>query len=300
MTDLTDLTAAPGAPGRVPGAPGAAVRRHPGLLGAFRRKRVGYPERVALILIMIITVLLLAAPVIAPHGVKDIVAAPFLAPGGGHLFGTDSQGRDVASRIIFGLQASWFGALGVIVFGVIVGSIVGLIAGMAGGIVDTILMRLTDAALALPGTLVALMVVAALGPSLQNMLLAVAVTWWPWYARIVRGQTVAVMHLPHADAARLGGFSRTRMAVVHVLPGSIGPVLVAASMDVGSVLLVLAGLSFIGLGSPSPAAEIGSMSADGLTYLFNAPWIALAPAIALFVIAVLSNFAGDALRELAE
>jgi peptide/nickel transport system permease protein len=261
---------------------------------------VGYPERVALILIMIVTVLLLIAPLISPHGEKDVVGAPFAQPGGEFLFGTDSQGRDVFSRVLLGLRASWFGSIAVIAFGIVVGSVIGLIAGIAGGIVDAILMRLTDAALALPGTLVALMVVAALGPSLEHTLIAVAVTWWPWYARIVRGATQTIMHLPHADAARLGGFSRTRMALVHILPGSIGPVLIAASLDVGSVLLVLAGLSFIGLGSPAPAAEIGSMAANGLTFLFNAPWIALAPAIALFVLSLLANFAGDAARELAE
>jgi peptide/nickel transport system permease protein len=270
------------------------------LFRAFHRKRVGYPERVALIFVILFIVVLVFAPLISPHGETEVVGAPFATPGGDYLFGTDSQGRDVFSRVLLGLRASWFGSLAVVIFGVIVGSIVGLIAGMFGGIVDILLMRFTDAALALPGTLVALMVVAALGPSLEHTLLAVAVTWWPWYARIVRGSTRTIMQLPHADAARLGGFSRVRMAVVHVLPGSIGPVLVAASLDVGSVLLVLASLSFIGLGSPPPAAEIGGMAADGLTYLFNAPWMALAPAIALFVLSLLANFAGDALRELAE
>ncbi|WEO75801.1 ABC transporter permease [Cryobacterium sp. SO2] len=291
---------APLSAGLTPAERGAPPRRRFSLLNAFRRKNVGYPERVALVLIIVLTLVLVVAQWITPHGAKDIVGTPLTAPDGDFLLGTDSQGRDVFSRVLLGLQASWFGALGVIVFGVLVGGTIGLIAGMLGGIIDTVLMRLTDAALALPGTLVALMVVAALGPSLQNTLIAVAVTWWPWYARIVRGQTRTVMSLPHADAARLGGFSRTRMALVHVLPGSIGPILVAASLDVGSVLLVLAGLSFIGLGSASPAAEIGSMSADGLTFIFNAPWIALAPAVALFIVALLANFAGDALRELAD
>lgn len=290
----------PLAPGEIPGAGGVPPRRGIRLFSAFRRKRVGYPERIALVIVILLTVLLLVVPFFVPNAGKNIVGAPFTAPGGAHLFGTDSQGRDMLSRILVGLQASWFGSLAVIAFGVIVGGIVGLIAGVAGGWVDSVLMRITDAALALPGTLVAVLVVAALGPSLENTLIAVAVTWWPWYARIVRAQTQTVMHLPHADAARLGGFSAARRAFVHVLPGSFGPVLIAASLDVGSVLLVLAGLSFIGLGSPAPAAEIGSMSADGLTYLFNAPWIALAPAIALFVLSLLANFAGDALRELAD
>ncbi|WP_375425001.1 ABC transporter permease [uncultured Friedmanniella sp.] len=288
------LATTPGGPG-----PGPAPRRW-NALGALRRSRTGLPERIALTLVLLLTVLLLLAPLLAPHTAKAIVGDPFVAPGGRFWLGTDSQGRDVWSRVLVGLRVSWFGALAVIAIGAAVGSVIGLVAGMSGGVVDAVLMRLTDAALALPGTLVALMVVAALGPSLRNTLLAVAVTWWPWYARIVRGQTRTVMQLPHVDAARLGGFSPVRRALVHVLPGSLGPVLVAASMDVGSVLLVLAGLSFIGLGSPPPAAEIGSMSAGGLTYLFNAPWIALAPAVALFAVAVLANYAGDGLQDLVE
>lgn len=278
----------------------SAPRRRLPLLRGLRRARVGWPERVALVAVVVLTLLLLVVPPLLPHTARDIVGDPFVAPGGRFWLGTDSQGRDVFSRVLLGLRTSWFGAFAVILLGALVGGVIGLVAGISGGLVDTVLMRLTDAALALPGTLVALMVVAALGPSLRNTLLAVAVTWWPWYARIVRGQTRTVMQLPHVDAARLGGLSPVRRALVHVLPGSLGPVLVAASLDVGSVLLVLAGLSFIGLGSPAPAAEIGSMSANGLTYLFNAPWIALAPALALFAVAVLANFAGDGLQELAD
>ncbi len=275
-----------------------STRRRSWLSRAYRHRGIGHPERIAMVLVVAITLLLIAVPWVAPHTAKAIVGDPFTPPGAEFLLGTDSQGRDMFSRVLLGLRTSWFGAFAVIIFGAVVGGVIGLVAGMAGGAVDTILMRLTDAALALPGTLVALMVVAALGPSLRNTLLAVAVTWWPWYARIVRGQTRTVMQLPHVDAARLGGFSPIRRAVVHVLPGSVGPVLVAASLDVGSVLLVLAGLSFIGLGSPAPAAEIGSMSANGLTFLFNAPWIALAPAVALFVLSMIVNFAGDGLQEL--
>ncbi|MFD1713919.1 ABC transporter permease [Amnibacterium flavum] len=294
---MSRLASPSGAVDAVLTPPGRGIR---GFASSFRRRRVGIPERVALVAIVIITVALPFAPLLAPYGSTAVAGAPFTPPGIDHLLGTDSQGRDVFSRVLVGLGASWFGAIAVIAFGVVLGSIIGLIAGFAGGIVDTVLMRLTDAALALPATLVALVVVAALGPSLQNTLIAVAVTWWPWYARIVRGQTRAIMTMPHVDAARLGGFSRTRIALVHVLPGSIGTVLIAASLDVGAVLLVLATLSFIGLGSPSPAAEIGSMTADGLTYLLTAPWVALAPATALFVLALLANFAGDGLRELAE
>jgi peptide/nickel transport system permease protein len=270
------------------------------LLALGGRGHSGLLERVSFALVVVVTLLLPFAGLLAPHGERDIAGTPFSSPGSGHLLGTDSQGRDVFSRVLVGLEASWFGALGVIAFGLVVGSLVGIVAGMSGGIVDIVLMRLTDAALALPGTLVALLVVAALGPSFQHILIAVAVTWWPWYARIVRGQTRAIVTLPHVDAARSSGVPRRRVAAVHVLPGIVGSIVVAASLDVGGVLLALAGLSFIGLGAPPPAAEIGGMSAEGLTYLFNAPWIAIAPAAALFVVALLANFAGDHVRELVD
>jgi len=262
--------------------------------------KIGALERIALYATASVTVLLLVAPAWLWAGETDIVGSPFEPIFSLHILGTDDQGRDLLARTILGMRTSWFAALGVIGLGALIGGIIGLIAGFAGGKIDALLMRFTDAALAVPGPLVALAVVAAVGPGLRNTLLAVAATWWPWYARIVRGQVFSMMHRPHVEAARMGGIGRTRVAAVHVLPGTVGPVIVAASLDVGAVILVLAGLSFLGLGSPAPAAELGAMTARGLTYLFNAPWVAIAPATALFVLAVLANFAGDATRDLLE
>lgn len=254
----------------------------------------------ALGLLVLATIALAVAPALLGAGERDVVGDPFVGPGLDHLFGTDSQGRDMFARAILGARTSWFSAIAVVAVGAAIGSMVGLIAGFAGGIVDAVLMRLTDAALALPGPLVALAVVSALGTGLRNTLIAVAVTWWPWYARIVRGQVHALTHRPFVEAARLGGVGRIRRALLHVLPGTVGPVVVAISLDLGAVILVLAGLSFLGLGSPPPAAELGAMSSQGLTFLFNAWWIAVVPAAALFVLATLANFAGDAVRDLAE
>ncbi len=264
------------------------------------QRRLGRLERIALWITGVVTLLLIVAPWLLGPGETDIIGAPFERVLSGRLLGTDDQGRDLFARTVLGMRTSWFAALAVIGIGVLVGSLIGLIAGFAGGRVDSVLMRLTDAALALPGPLVALAVVAAVGPGLRNTLLAVAATWWPWYARIIRGQVHALVQRPHVESARMGGISRTRVALVHVLPGTVGPVVVAASLDIGALILVLAGLSFLGLGSPAPAAELGAMTARGLTYLFNAPWVALAPAAALFVLAVLANFAGDATRDLLE
>jgi peptide/nickel transport system permease protein len=265
-----------------------------------RTRGADRPGLVAMGLLLFGTVALAVAPALLGAGERDVVGDPFVGPGFDHLFGTDSQGRDMFARTILGARTSWFAAIAVVAVGAAIGSVVGLIAGFAGGIVDTVLMRVTDAALALPGPLVALAVVSALGTGLRNTLIAVAVTWWPWYARIVRGQVHALTHRPFVEAARLGGVGRIRRALLHVLPGTVGPVVVAISLDLGAVILVLAGLSFLGLGSPPPAAELGAMSSQGLTFLFNAWWIAVVPAAALFVLALLANFAGDAARDLAE
>ena len=146
----------------------------------------------------------------------------------------------------------------------------------------------------------AIAVIAALGPSLPHTLVAVGIVWWPWYARIVRGEVRAQAVRSHVDAARLAGVGRTRLALRHLLPGAFPAVLVTASLDVGSLVLILAGLSFIGLGSPPPAPELGAMAARGMPYLFGHPWIPLAPAIAVFLLAFAANLAGDGLRDLLE
>jgi peptide/nickel transport system permease protein len=202
--------------------------------------------------------------------------------------------------VLYGIRASWLSALAVIASGVLIGGLIGTVAGIAGGWLDTALMRFTDLFLALPAAVLVIAVVAALGPSLPHTLVAVAIVWWPWYARIVRGEVRAQAVRSHVDAARLAGVGRTRLAFRHLLPGAFPAVLVTASLDVGSLVLILAGLSFIGLGSPPPAPELGAMAARGMPYLFGHPWIPLAPAIAVFLLAFAANLAGDGLRDLLE
>jgi peptide/nickel transport system permease protein len=175
---------------------------------------------------------------------------------------------------------------------------VGLVAGASGGVTDTILMRTTDAFLALPAPVLAIAVVAALGPSFFHTLLAVAIVWWPFYARIVRGEVRALAARPSVDAARLAGVGRTRLWRKHLLPGALPTILITASLDVGGLLLTLAGLSFLGLGAPQPAPELGAMTAQGLTYLLSDWWVPVFPAIAVFFLAFVANIAGDSLRTL--
>ncbi len=253
-----------------------------------------YISFAALLAVVVVTVF---ATQIAPFNPTLPVGSPLTGPGVHHLFGTDEIGRDMFSRILVGARSSWWGAMAVIACGVITGGIVGLVAGTAGGIVDGFLMRITDLFMALPGPVLAVAVVAALGPSYPHTLLAISIVWWPLYARIVRGEVTRLRASPHIEAARVAGAGPARLAVRHLLPGTVPPVLVAATLDVGALVLMVAALSFLGLGAPAPAPELGSMSEHGLPYIFDAWWIAVLPAAAVAVLVIISNFAGDALRD---
>lgn len=268
--------------GRPPGATAATLAGTPGGL-----RRILAP-------VLILTLIALLAPLAAPHESLEVTAAgPLHAPSLGNLLGTDEIGRDVFSRVLYGIRASWLSAVGVILLGAAFGSLVGALAGAFGGWVDTILMRVTDLFLSLPAPVLAIAVIASLGPSLTHTLLALSIVWWPWYARIVRGEVRALAARPHTEAARLAGVSRWRLVRRHLLPGAVAPVVVTMSLDVGNLILALAGLSFIGLGAPAPAAELGAMSARGLDYLFGHPWVPLAPAAAVALLALSANLLGD-------
>ncbi|GAC1440986.1 MAG: ABC transporter permease [Solirubrobacteraceae bacterium] len=256
-------------------------------------------ERAALYGLAAITLLSLLAGLLAPHGASQILPAGALkAPSAQAWFGTDEVGRDIFSRVLIGVRESWFSALAVIAGGAAFGALVGALAGAAGGLVDALLMRITDLFLALPAPILAIAVVSSLGPSLVHSLLALSIVWWPWYARIVRGEVRAMAARPHADAARIAGVSRCRLIRRHLLPGVLRPVVVTMSLDVGNLVLALSALSFIGLGAPAPSPELGSMSARGLDYLLGQPWVPLFPAFAVALLAFTSNLAGDGLARL--
>lgn len=254
-------------------------------------------ERCGMALFALLVALSLLAPLVAADPTAA-VGAPFESPSASHLLGTDDIGQDLFARVLFGLRASLVAAALVIASGVVAGGAIGLVAGTRGGWVDAVLMRLTDVFLALPGPVLAIAIVAALGPSLAHTVVAVAVVWWPWYARLVRGEVRALAARPHFDAARLSGASSMRVMVRHLLPGALPPLIVAASLDVQILVLTLAGLSFLGLGSPPPAPELGSMAARSADYLVGHPLIPLAPGFAVFLIAFAANLAGDGIRDL--
>lgn len=256
---------------------------------------------VAASLLALVTLVAVAAPVLAPHSPLQPVGVPFSPPGSnGFLLGSDSIGRDELSRVLYGIRESWFSALAVISSGVLAGGAVGLVAGATGGWVDSVLMRVTDLFLALPGPLLAIAVVSALGPGLLHTLTGIAVVWWPFYARIVRGEVRAMSARPHLDAARMAGVGPVRRALRHLAPGALPAVVVTASLDVGNLILTLAALSFLGLGAPAPAAELGAMSARNLPYLLQQWWPSAVPGIAILLLALVGNVAGDGVRTLWE
>ncbi|HEY2427629.1 MAG TPA: ABC transporter permease, partial [Acidimicrobiales bacterium] len=183
-----------------------------------RRSRAAILDRIAIGLLVLITLMAVLTPLVAPYKPNLIAGDAFIGPGRHFLLGTDEVGRDIFSRVLFGLRTSWFAALAVITSGVLIGGLIGLVAGAAGGWVDDVLMRITDVFLALPSPILAIAVVAALGPSLRHTLIAVAIVWWPFYSRIVRGEVKALAARPHVEAARLAGAGRIRLAVRHLLP----------------------------------------------------------------------------------
>jgi peptide/nickel transport system permease protein len=220
------------------------------------------------------------------------------SPSAAHVLGTDDMGRDVLSRIMAGTRLSTATIAVIMSSSLLIGILVGTVAGYLGGRFDEALMRLTEVFLAFPGLILALAIAAALGPSLINAMLAISIVWWPWYARMVRGQVLAVKQNQYVEAARAIGASGFRIAVRHILPNCMMPVIIQASMDMGSALVTTAGLSFIGLGAQAPTPEWGAMVGIGRRYLLSAWWISTFPGLAIFITILGLNLLGDTLQDI--
>jgi peptide/nickel transport system permease protein len=241
-------------------------------------------------------IVVLAAPLLAPHDplAQDL---PRLAPpGAGHWFGTDELGRDVLSRVLHGARISIPLALLLVALSLLIGGTLGACAGFFGRWVDETVMRVADLVFAFPTVILAMVVAAALGASLQNAVLAVLVVSWPSYARVTRGLVMGIRSREFVLSGRLLGFSPWRSLRVDVLPNVLGPLLVLATLDIGTATLLLSGLSFLGLGAKPPAPEWGSMVAAG-TQQFDKWWIGVFPGLAILTVVLAFNFLGDTLRD---
>ena len=248
--------------------------------------------------VFVLLVAAVGAPFLAPSSpFKTNIVDRLQSPSRNHLFGTDAVGRDVFSRVLYGARISISIAAAVIGLAGPFGMLVGAIAGFRRGVIDTVLMRVTDIFFAFPSLLLAMAINAALGASLPNAIIAVTIVWWPSYARLMRGQVLALRQELYVEAAQALGASNFRILWRHITPNAILPLVVKVTNDVGFTILTVAGLSFIGLGVQPPTPEWGAMVADGRTFMLDYWWYATFPGLAIALTVLSFAFLGDSLQE---
>jgi peptide/nickel transport system permease protein len=253
---------------------------------------------VAIALIAVFAACAVLAPVLAPYDpLAQELGSRLQPPSPQHWLGTDSLGRDIASRILYGARISLVIGVVVVASAGVVGTAVGLVAGYAGGLVDEALMRLTEVFLAFPALILAMAIAGALGPSLTNAIIAIAAVTWAVYARLTRGQILSLRRREFVEAARAMGASRARILLRHLLPNALAPLMIQASFDLGSSIIAAAGLSFIGFGAQPPTPEWGVMISEGRNFISTQPWLSLFPGLAILLAVGSFNLLGDGLRD---
>ena len=254
------------------------------------------------VLSLLVVVVALLAPLLAPYPADAGSAThPFAVlkpPSAVHWFGTDNVGRDILSRVIFGTRVSPLVAVVVLAIACVIGIPLGVVAGYFGGWLDEVIMRVTDIFLAFPPLLLALALAAVLPPSLTSLVFAIAVTWWPWYTRLIRGQAASVAGRPYVESCRALGIPAHRILLRHILPNSVTPLIVQVSLDFGGVILTVSALSFLGLGAQDPTPDWGLMVAEGQNYFTTAWWVVTFPGLAILFTAFAFTLLGDGLRDL--
>ncbi|MBI2885705.1 MAG: ABC transporter permease [Chloroflexi bacterium] len=265
------------------------------LLRRLRRSRASVAGAVV---ILVFTLVAVFAAALAPYDpIQTDTSVAFGPPSVLHWFGTDNLGRDILSRIVHGARISlWIGIISVAI-GAAVGTVLGLLAGYYARVVDSVIMRLTDAMLAFPGILLALIFVAALGSNLVNLMIAVGISSVPRYARLVRGSVLSAKENVYVEAARAIGCDNPRIMFRHILPNVIAPVIVVSTLGVAAAILAAASLSFLGLGIQPPTPEWGAMLSGGRDYLRTAWWITVFPGLAITLVVLSTNMLGDGLRD---
>lgn len=258
-------------------------------------------NRLALIGLLIITALIFIAvfaPFIAPFDpVMTNLTGRLQPPSGVHFLGTDEMGRDIFSRIIWGSRLTLYVIGLVAIIAAPVGIVVGTISGYFGGFIDTVLMRITDIFLAFPKLILALAFVAALGPGIENAIIAISITSWPPYARIARGETITLRNSDFIKAIRLQGATSFRIITKHIVPLCLSSLIVRITLDMAGIILTAAGLGFLGLGAQPPSPEWGAMTSSGRAFILDHWWVITMPGTAIFVVSLAFNLFGDGLRE---
>jgi ABC-type dipeptide/oligopeptide/nickel transport systems, permease components len=257
---------------------------------------------IAFYIIVLLFILAILSPFIVPYPThisqEANPANKLQAPSIHFLFGTDEIGRDIFSRVIYGTRISLTTAVLAVGLALLIGVPLGAIAGSTGGWVDEVIMRITDIFLSFPPLLLAIAIVSIMGPGLNNAILAIALSWWPWYTRLVRGQAVSLKERKFVQAAEAIGTSKLRIIFSHIIPNTISPVIVQASMDMGGVILTISSLSFLGLGAQAPTPEWGLMISTSRNYFLNAWWYSIFPGLAIFITVLAFNLLGDGFREI--
>lgn len=228
------------------------------------------------------------------------VGASLGAPSTSHIFGTDFLGRDVFSRIVAAIPNDVAVSLGVVGLAIVVGILIGSFAAFKGGLLDEVLMRFTDVIFSLPALLIAMVISVALGPGLTHMMVALMVIWWPPYARLARGEALKVSHQNYIEAARLAGQKTVKIVLSHVLPNISITMLVYATLDLGTVILTYAGLSYLGLSVRPPQPDLGEMISSSQDYLIAAPWLPVIPGMVIAIVVIGFSILGDGLRDMLE
>jgi len=278
---------------------GGAPARRSGLRYFFRRFSAESPLNiVALGIIALFIFLCIFGDLLAPYdplqpNIEDKLAAPSTA----HLFGTDEIGRDILSRVMSGAKYSLGIAALILIISIPIGVAIGAVSGYASGMVDEVLMRITDIFLAFPAIILAMAIAAALGPNLRNTVIALTAVYWPWYARLIRGQVLQIKEREFIEAGRAVGVPTRRLIWRHIMPNAVTPIFIQGTIDVGFAVLATASLSFIGLGAQPPTPEWGTMISNARTFFRVAWWYFTFPGIALMLTVVGFNLLGDGLRD---
>ena len=262
-----------------------------------RRIRRSWGARVGFAVLLLLILAAISAPLLAPFDPSDLGPDPLAAPSAKHYFGTDFGGRDVFSRVVFGARLSLLVGLVAVGIASVVGVTAGLVAGFYGSWTDMLLMRTIDVMLAFPGILLALAIVSMLGPGLFNLMIAVGISAIPGYARLTRGSVLSAREELYVTAAHSVGVTNRRIMLLHILPNIFAPILVAATLGIGSAILSAAALSFIGLGDQPSTPEWGRMLSEGRQYLRDQAWIATFPGLAIMLSVLAMNLLGDGLRD---